>query len=68
MLTPEEIKEANRLYWIVKGQLIPDTWDEASVQSILKDYARRIWHNHEATSVHESGFEEAWAARHRLPS
>jgi hypothetical protein len=63
MLTPEEIKEANRLYWIVKGQLIPTTWDEESIRSVLRDYSRRIWHNHEATSVHEIGFEEAWSQR-----
>jgi len=55
-------KEANRFYWIVKGQLIPDSWSDKDVMSIYDSYIKRIWGNHEAI-VHEIGFEEAWLAR-----
>ena len=59
-----EIKEANRYYWIVKGQLIPESWSEADVNAILNSYMKRIWGNHEAI-VHEDGFERAWDERRK---
>ena len=59
-MTFEDYKEANRLYWIVKGMLIPMSWDEKSIVDTKNSYTARMWHNHEATSVHEEGFEEAW--------
>lgn len=58
-MTFEDYKEANRLYWIVKGMLIPESWNEKSIIEMKRSYIGRIWHNHEATSVHEEGFEEA---------
>ena len=61
-MTEWEIKEANRLYWIVKGQLIPESWSEKDVNAILNSYFKRIWGNHEAV-IHEEGFEEAWNNR-----
>ena len=64
-MSPEDLKEANRLYWIVKGMLIPQTWDEKSIASILRSYTEREWHNHEATSVHEEGFAQAWKDRNK---
>ena len=56
---PEEIKEANRLMWMVKGTLIPDGYTVTNVNSILKSYFKRIWYNEEAY-MHEEGFEDAW--------
>jgi hypothetical protein len=61
-MTPAERKEANRYYWIVKGQLIPETWKDKEVRSVLDGYLIRIWGNHENV-VHEDGFEEAWQKR-----
>ena len=55
-------KEANRLYWIVKGQLIPESWKEKDIMDTYDSYMRRIWGNHEAYQ-HEFGFEAAWAKR-----
>ena len=55
-------KEANRFYWIVKGQLIPESWSDKDVERIYDSYMKRIWGNHEAC-VHEEGFESAWNAR-----
>jgi len=55
-------KEANRFYWIVKGQLIPTSWSDKDVESIYNSYMKRIWGNHEAC-VHEDGFESAWKRR-----
>lgn len=57
-------KEANRFYWIVKGQLIPDSWSDKDVEGVYNGYMKRIWGNHE-NIVHEEGFEEAWDERFR---
>ena len=62
VLTYFERKEANRYYWMVKGQLIPTSWSDKEVLGIYESYFRRLWGNHEAC-VHEIGFESAWAKR-----
>lgn len=61
-MTRFQHKEANRYYWIVKGQLIPDSWSEKDIMKTYESYFARIWGNHEAI-VHEVGFEAAWATR-----
>lgn len=61
-MTWYQIKEANRLYWIVKGQLIPESWSEKDIEETYHSYIQRLWGNHEA-NVHSVGFEAAWAAR-----
>lgn len=58
----KDLKEANRLMWLVKGHLIPKEYSEEDIQSVLRSYFVRLWGNHEAT-VHEEGFEEAWQQR-----
>ena len=58
-------KEANRFYWIVKGQLIPESWSDKDVERIYNSYMKRIWGNHEAI-VHEDGFERAWEDRESM--
>lgn len=52
-------KEANRLFWIVKGHLIPQSWSEETTEDMIQDYTKRIWYNEEAY-LQEEGFEEAW--------
>ena len=61
-MTKFQLKEANRFYWIVKGQLIPESWSEKDIMSTYESYMARIWGNHEA-QIHAIGFEAAWAAR-----
>jgi hypothetical protein len=61
-MTAFQRKEANRYYWIVKGQLIPESWSENDIMKTYESYFARIWGNHEAI-VHEVGFEHAWATR-----
>ena len=56
-------KEANRFYWIVKGQLIPDCWSDKDVEGIYNSYMKRIWGNHE-NIVHEDDFEDVWNNKH----
>jgi hypothetical protein len=58
-MSTEDLKEANRLFWIVKGHLIPNSWGETEIQRVYQSYFVRIWGNHEAV-YHEDGFEEAW--------
>lgn len=61
-MTYFQLKEANRYYWMVKGQLIPECWSSEEIEKIYDSYFRRIWGNHEAC-VHEVGFEAAWQQR-----
>jgi len=61
-MTEAELKEANRYYWIVKGQLIPKSWKEKDIQSVYEGYFKRIWGKHE-NGIHEDGFEEAYENR-----
>lgn len=65
MLSESEIKFANRLYWQVKGHLIPDSWkdDENQLQEIIQSYTTRLWGNHEA-DIHLEGFEQAWSKKY----
>jgi hypothetical protein len=62
MCSPFVRREANRFYWIVKGQLIPESWSDKDVEGIYNSYMKRIWGNHE-NCVHETGFESAWKGR-----
>ena len=59
-----KLREAARLYWMVKGH-IPD-WlvDEVDneLDVIITVYTKRMWNNEEAY-LHEEGFEEAWEER-----
>lgn len=64
-MSPEEFKEANRLMWMVKGHLIPKEYSESDIESVLRSYFARLWHNEEAY-VNEEGFEEAWEKRYGI--
>ena len=46
-MTSFQLKEANRYYWIVKGQLIPEGWNEKDIMATYESYFNRIWGNHE---------------------
>ena len=59
MLSQEFLKNANRLMWIVKGQLIPEGYSDEDIVDMYDSYFRRCWGNIE-NYVHEEGFEEAW--------
>ena len=61
-MTEAELKFANRLFWQVKGHLIPLTWSVSEIRKIEKSYFERLWGNHEA-EIHLVGFEDAWKAR-----
>jgi len=57
---PAEIKEANRLMWCVKGQLIPEAYSDVDVNRVLHGYFKRLWGNHERASYCNEAFEIAW--------
>ena len=59
-MSPEKLKEANRIFWMVKHHLIPHTWSEDAIIDMQNDYFRRLWYNNEAYQ-YEEGFEEAYA-------
>ena len=56
-------KEANRFYWLVKGQLIPTSWSDTDVEKIYNSYMTRLWGNHERSVYGSKGFETAWKRR-----
>mgnify|MGYP000350022574 FL=1 len=62
MCSPFIRKEANRFFWIIKGQLIPRSWSDKEVEGIYDSYMKRMWGNHENV-VHEVGFSQAWSLR-----
>lgn len=55
---PEEIKEANRFMWAIKGMLIPDGYQKKDVHSVLRGYSKRLWCNCDPAQF--EGFEDAW--------
>tara|TARA_B100000497_G_scaffold127942_1_gene171906 strand:- start:1777 stop:2022 length:246 start_codon:yes stop_codon:yes gene_type:complete len=63
MCSPEVRKEANRLNWMVKGQLITKSESDSVVESLYDSYFRRLWGNHERSQYAEEGFEEAYEQR-----
>ena len=50
--------------WIIKGQLVPDGYSEEDYLEVHDSYLHKIWGNHEA-SIHEEGFEEAYAEKYK---
>ena len=44
-------KEAARLFWSVKGYLMPDDWTDEDVEGMVRSYTKRVWHNHEANDI-----------------
>ena len=52
-------KEANRLLWMDKRQLVPQHWTDEEIESMADRCFRRLWGNHE-TVYREAGFEEAF--------
>jgi hypothetical protein len=62
MCSPEVRKEANRLNWIIKGQLIDTSWSDIEVEKTYHSYFKRLWGNNESY-IHEDGFEDAYEQR-----
>jgi len=54
--------EMNRLYWIIKGTLMPQHWDDNTKQACYDNFFKRCWYNEESY-LHETGFEEAYKER-----
>lgn len=61
-----DIKEANRLFFAVKGSLIPKEYSLADIEAIYESYTKRLWGNHEAFNC-DDRFEEAWAKKYPQP-
>jgi len=55
-------RESNRMFWIVKGHLIPKAWKAEDIVSMYNSYFKRMWGNHECC-YREEGFDEAYAKR-----
>ena len=62
MCSPEVRKEANRLNWMIKGQLIDTSWSDIEVEKTYHSYFKRLWGNNESY-IHEDGFEKAYEQR-----
>ena len=64
MCSPENRKEANRLFWIVKGHLIPEQEPDYVVEGYLESYFKRLWNNESGCmEEYEEGFERAYNER-----
>ena len=56
-------KDANELYFAVKGHLIPSTWDQQSIDSMVNKYIKRLWGNCERMVYCKDKFEKLWNDR-----
>ena len=63
MCSPEVRKEANRLNWLVKGQLIDKSESDATVEYLYDSYFKRLWNNSERSEYGAKGFEAAYEYR-----
>jgi len=64
MCSPFVRKEANRLFWLVKGHLIPISEPDDIVEGYYESYFKRLWNNESGClEQYEHGFEQAWKAR-----
>ena len=63
MCSPEVRKEANRLNWMVNGQLITKSEPDSVVEYLYDSYFKRLWGNHERSQYADIGFEEAYKIR-----
>lgn len=63
MCTPFVRKEANRLNWLIKGQLINKLESDETVEKLYDSYFQRLWNNTERNEYGSVGFEAAYKAR-----
>ena len=57
-----DIKEANKMFYMVKGHLIPDEWSDDDIVKMYDGYFKRMWGNNEFLHC-EEGFDQAWKDR-----
>ena len=62
MCSPFVRKEANRLNWMIKGQLIDKSESDTTIEKLYDSYFKRLWGNNESY-IHEDGFEQAYKIR-----
>ena len=53
-------KDANELYFAVKGQLIPDSWSQKDIDRMVDNYIARLWGNCERLPRTSERFESVW--------
>jgi|14BtaG_2_1085337.scaffolds.fasta_scaffold21991_2 hypothetical protein len=56
-------KEANRMFFYVKGHLIPDEYTLEDVQRMYDSYFKRLWGNNERAEYCCDEFEALWEKR-----
>ena len=64
MKKEETNKENNRLYYAVKGQLIPESWSQKDIDKMAYKYTKRLWGNNERLEYTDEPFEELWQKRY----
>lgn len=63
MCSPFVRKEANRLNWLIKGQLIDISESDDTIERLYDSYFKRLWGNIERSEYGAIGFEAAYKAR-----
>ena len=64
MCSPWKRKEANRMFWLVKGHLIPRSETDETVEGYYESNFKRLWNNEsQCLDNYELGFEQAYKAR-----
>jgi len=60
-------KDANEMYWMVKGSLIPTGWSDTDIETMYNSYFKRMWNNNERFVYSSDAFEQAWEKATRIP-
>ena len=55
-------KDANEMYYMVKGSMIPKGWSQKDINSMYNSYIKRMWGNNERFVYSAEKFEQAWEA------
>ena len=61
-MSPEQRKEAYRLFWLVKGHLACHYWNDKDILKMHDSYFKRLWCMYQGDDISDKmeGFEEAY--------
>jgi len=62
-MTLEELKEVNKMFFAVKGQLFPTQYTTDEMRSVYDSYFKRLWGNNERNEYIRDEFEQVWETR-----
>jgi len=59
-MTEEEIRDRHRVFFSVKGMLIPKEYSAKDIEDMYYSYIKRTWGNHEIHINAQEDFDKLW--------